>query len=105
MEFLNLTPHPLTLKTEGQTIEIPVSGQVARLNSSTEGDGLVRVRRMGQVIGLPEAKEGTLCVVSSMVMSAACAQGRTDVVAPAGDIRDAQGRIVGTTHFVREARK
>lgn len=102
MQFVNLTPHPITLKNEGQTLEIAVAGAPARVSQSTEGDGVVRIRRMGELVGLPEPKEGVIFIVSSIVMSAACAQGRTDVIAPAGDVRDDKGRIIATTFFVRE---
>jgi hypothetical protein len=59
--------------------------------------GLVKVTRMrrrpGPLVGLPPAESGVRYLVSRITASAA--YGRTDLVFPFGEWRDAQGRITG----------
>lgn len=78
MEFINLTPHIVRLNS-GK--EFPPSGIVARVSSSYREvmSGMFRVE-FGEVVGLPEEKEGTMYIVSGMV---AAATNRKDVVSPA----------------------
>lgn len=85
-----------------EAIRIPPSGSEARVQSYTAGTGVVRIRKTGQLVGLPAPREGVLYIASSMVVARACSEGRTDVVAPACDIRSTYGKILGTSHFVRE---
>jgi hypothetical protein len=106
-EWVNLTPHEINFRPAANTglceRTIPSVGS-ARLNSSVEAEGIIRQRRLGCIVGLPEPTPGCIFIASSMVADAANAAGRTDVVAPAGDIRDAQGRIIGTSYFVQNVR-
>jgi len=106
-EWVNLTPHEINFRPAANTglceRTIPSVGS-ARLNSSVEAEGIIRQRRLGCIVGLPEPAAGIVYIASSMVADAANAAGRTDVVAPAGDIRDAQGRIIGTSYFVQNVR-
>jgi len=103
MEFVNLTSHDVVIYPEDkEPVRIPPSGTEARVQSYTSGTGVVRIRKAGPLVGLPEAKEGVLYIASSMVVAKACANGRTDVVAPACDVRSQSGRIIGASHFVRE---
>lgn len=108
MKFINLTPHGITVRTAGGDIEIPASGQVARVGEqSTDAgvlDGIPVVDcRLGQVTGLPEPVEGTVYIVSPMVSGAV--KGRSDVVAPdtgpASVVRDSDGKIVAVRRFRR----
>ena len=80
-KFVNLTPHALALNS-GEVI--PASGQVARVKASFsefDADGICR-QVFGDVEGLPAAKEGTILIVSALVL-AALKGSRADVVAPA----------------------
>ena len=98
--MINLTQHPIVI---GSTT-IPPSGTVARVSTVErvvgEFNGVPVIERsFGEVVGLPE--EGTPCIVSAMVASAA--PGRKGVFAPdtgATAIRDEQGRVVAVTRLV-----
>jgi hypothetical protein len=99
MNFINLTPHAINLNN-GNTF--PPSGQVARVSSSFSEivDGLC-CQEFGEVVGLPEPKEGVLYIVSGLIMSAS---DRTDIVAPATGhseaIRNGKGQIVSVPCFI-----
>ena len=109
--FINLTPHTIVLHGRNGRVEIPASGNVARVSQTRsvldEDAGpeyghvdLVRYRP-DQVTGLPTPEPGTIYIVSGQVL-VACA-GRSDVFAPdtdKGAVRDPGGRIVGTTALV-----
>ena len=76
-----MTPHVINLN-DGRAF---ASMGVARVSASfTEFDenGVCR-QEFGEVVGLPEPKDGVLYIVSALVLSAVKAQGRTDCVAPA----------------------
>lgn len=101
MEFINCTPHAIVLNN-GQTYE--PSGSIPRVSSSYsifDKDGICS-QVFGEVEGLPEEKEGTVLIVSAMVLSASS---RKDLVAPATGhpetIRNKKGHIVSVPGFVR----
>lgn len=115
MEFVNLTPHPITLRTfEGDLIvdlTVAPSGQVARVAQFPSEVivlagfpvPVVTAPRFGAVEGLPEPEGGVAYIVSGLVL--AHTSDRGDVFAPAtgpGDnpVRDADGRIVAVTRLV-----
>lgn len=98
MKIINLTPHAVTVA--GITIE--PSGIVARVSATTADAGSVDFNETsipltttvyGEVQGLPDQRDDTLLIVSSMV--AARCKDRTDVFIPNEPIRDAEGRIIG----------
>ena len=104
--MINLTPHAISVQLpSGETQTFPPSGQVARVATREIAgeavDGMPTVyRRLQAAEGLPP--EGTLCLVSAMVLSAC--PGREGVYAPdTGNtaIRDAGGNIVAVTRLVR----
>lgn len=95
-----MTPHALTLN-DGTVI--PASGTVARVSASFtdfDANGVCR-QVFGDVMGLPEEKEGTLIIVSALVLAAS---DRKDLVAPATGHeackRDERGMIVSVPGFV-----
>jgi len=116
VKFVNLTPHAIVIfLPNGNKLEIPPSGQVARVAtyrnqvgtlSTPEGEiPLVRVE-YGEVEGLPERpEEGTVYIVSLVVAQAVKASpslaalwtGRLLVpdTSPQGAVRDSEGRIIG----------
>ena len=98
MKYINLTPHVINLIGVG---ELPSSG-LARVKDTLTGDGMLKIRTYGAIEGLPEAKDNTIYIVSSMVMSQAVKQGRTDVYAPADFLRDSDGKIVGCKNLCRD---
>lgn len=103
MKLLNLTPHAITVVTlqNDDHFTVPPCGQVARLAVSRERlpdieiDGLpVQLVHptLGAVEGLPEPKEGVICLVSALVAEAVR---RPDVMSPGELIRDKEGVITG----------
>ena len=103
MEFVNCTPHALTVHGLGT---IAPSGIVPRCATvRTEADAVDGVRvvkqTLGAVQGLPEPKADTVYIVSAMVLGALNGT-RSDVVAPdtgADAIRE-NGQIVAVRGFV-----
>ena len=100
-EIINLTPHAISFVTEDGThiLTIEPSGALARVSARTEKTGAVingiPVTRTvyGIVEGLPEPKDGTIYLVTSIV--AARCHDREDVFIPNESVRDEQGRIIG----------
>lgn len=110
MNVINLTPHDVTIASPAGEF-IYESAGVARVATlpaeSTAVEGLpcpvIPSPVFGEVEGLPAPVEGTVYLVSGLVL-ARCA-GRSDVFAPAtgpkdGAIRDAGGRILAVTRLV-----
>ena len=109
--FINCTPHSIFVTIhpdwrDDRWLEYPASGQVARVATVREDCGLQGPHRVvrqsfGQVEGLPEPVEGTIYIVSGMVLSA-LAGSRPDCVAPdtgADAIRE-QGQVKAVRGFV-----
>lgn len=102
MKIKNLTPHPLSLVGEGGgTLEVPASGQLARLAVTRTAldpvtvDGvtlLVSRPTFGEITGLPPAEAGVIIVVSALVAEAA---NRADVFSPGELIRSPEGAVIG----------
>ena len=100
-KFINLTPHTINEITTGAAIE--PSGSLARVATESVEAGrtynniaLYRTT-YGEVEGLPEAVDGTVYIVSGMVLAAI--SDRQDVVAPGELVRDADGKPVGCKGF------
>ena len=102
--FVNCTPHPIRLN-DGRIFE--PSGTIARVSQSiSEFDqNSIAVQSFGAVTGIPQPEEGTVYIVSALVLGRAQAEGRSDVVAPATGhkacIRDEKGFIVSVPGFIR----
>lgn len=102
VQFVNCTPHDLTLN-DGTTHK--ASGVVARVSASFtdfDAEGICQ-QVFGEVTGIPEPKEGTLYIVSALVLAAS---DREDLVAPATGhpscVRNEKGLIVSVPGFVRK---
>lgn len=122
--MVNLTPHAIkfmyplynedgTIAEYELDIEVPASGQIARVAAKTipvmtdEIDidsnvvqepytinGIpVTTTEFGEVENLPDPEPGTIYIVSSLV--AQRVPERTDVFIPNESVRDSEGRIVG----------
>lgn len=106
IEVVNLTPHAINI-VGGPTFE--PSGEVARISSTNESVGELVIngelislitQEFGEIIGLPEEKEGTLFIVSGLIFSNSS---RKDLLVPGEQVRDEQGRVIGCKSFqVRE---
>lgn len=97
-KFINLTPHTITLNNG---TEYHASGKVARVANKFSNFccGFYE-----DIENLPEPEEGTIYIVSAMVLAAAKEKGRTDVVAPATGHPDCvrkDGFIVSVPGFVK----
>jgi hypothetical protein len=105
--IVNLTPHPLRFfDSDGIEIAvIPPSGQMARIatqpapagNSTMTLDGAtipVEGVGYGELVGLPEAQEGTHYVVPLLTALAAPAN-RTDLLVPHRQMRNSEGTVIG----------
>jgi hypothetical protein len=111
VKLVNLTPHEVVvLDANNVVLRVPPSGQVARVAVKEELVGTVNgvpVYRTtyGAIEGLPEPEQGTIYIVSLLVLQAMAGK-RSDLVAPntsptpLGAVRDAQGRIIGVRSFV-----
>ena len=103
MRYRNFTPHSIVLNS-GEVFEPEGLARVSASFSEFDENG-VCTQVFGEVTGLPAPEEGVLLIVSAMVLSAAQAQGRTDVVAPATGhpscLRNEAGHIVSVPGFVR----
>jgi hypothetical protein len=106
VKFVNLTPHEITIVRGDEKIVIPPSGLVARVRATEEKvgevDGIpVVVVNYGDVENLPAPEDGTIYLVSQIVLGAV--RGRSDVLAPntgKGAVRDAHGNVAGVTSLI-----
>lgn len=105
MKIINLTPHDIVI-TDGPTF--PPSGIVARVSVQQVDVGdingiPVKAQTFGDIVDLPAPQDGTVFIVSAIVLAAAKAAGRTDVVAPdtSNAVRNDQGHIVSVPGFIK----
>lgn len=103
MKFVNVTPHAIVLNN-GVCFASEGVARVAASFSAFDADGCCS-QEFGEVTGLPAPQEGVLYIVSGLVLTAAKAAGRDDVVAPATGhpevVRNEAGHIVSVPGFVR----
>lgn len=100
MNIVNLTPHALNIYDENRNLVLVVepSGTVARVNVTRklhrhlEGIPLYSTW-YGDLLGLPEAEDNTICVVSAMVRAAV--PHRHEVFAPGELLRNEAGQVIG----------
>lgn len=101
MTFVNCTPHAISLNN-GTTFS--PSGIVPRVSCSftdADADGICS-QVYGDIQGLPDPVDGTVYIVSAMVLAGSS---RGDLVAPATGhpdvVRNDKGHIVSVPCFVR----
>lgn len=98
MTFINLTPHTINIVTDGETINVPPSGDVARVATNYRvvdniNDVPIYECFYGDLTGLPEANGVDRYIVSGMIKTAV--PHRTDVFSPGELVRDENGKPVG----------
>lgn len=108
-KIVNLTPHVINLiyPVDGEEdfrMDIEPSGETARVvceatEIARETDDLIPIfeQKYGEIEGLPAPQDDTYYIVSSLIISAAQAEGRTtsDLLTPAAQVRDDEGRVIG----------
>ena len=112
VKLVNLTPHEVVVLNDANNVvlRVPPSGQVARVSAQEKVVGTINgvplvKTEYGEVQGLPDPQQGTIYIVSLLVLQAMAGK-RSDLVAPntsptpLGAVRDAQGRIIGVRSFV-----
>lgn len=112
VRVVNLTPHPVGICHSGGVINIPPSGQLARVvisyfdHDSYLIDGVsIPIRAIDpptSIVGLPPPEPHLIYIVSWQCLQIAATMGRTDVCAPDthGATRDADGHIVGVPGLI-----
>lgn len=99
--LINLTPHILNIiAADGSTVYIPPKGNdnIARVSSNSTIVGTiiginVTQQTFGKVMGLPDAQDGVILIVSRMVKDRV--PDRNDVMVPGTPVRDTEGKIIG----------
>ena len=100
--FINLTPHDITILVNGEKRIFPASGQVLRL-AEIRGeprwvDGVPIVKKEFRIGGhLPPEQDDTLYIVSLVVKQAY--PNRTDFICADDLIRNERGEIVAARGF------
>jgi len=112
LKIINLTPHEIVVRLDGQPERrFAPEATPARVevwtNPALDVDGIPCVtRRYGAVTGLPSEQVGVVYLVSPLVAAAARREGRRDVfvpdTSPDSVVRDAVGRIVGVRRLAME---
>lgn len=102
-KLINLTNHDINEVYTGT--RIPTSLNQARVNTYKEqvdtihGMPVFDIKSNG-VIGVPEPVEGTIYIVSALVLRHA--KGRTDLICPGNPVRNEKGNVIGCQGFKRE---
>jgi hypothetical protein len=102
--IINMTPHSINVIVNGVEIAtFPPSGDTVRIEStqieSGEVDGIPAfIVEYGKPAGVPPVMPGIYYIVSGMVKSAM--PERTDFVAPAAQVRNEKGQVVGCAGFI-----
>lgn len=106
MTFVNCTPHPIRLLgSDNQVVlSLPRGEVIPRLSQSTrQVDVVNRVpiteTQFGETQDLPDPQEGTLLIVSRLVLTAN--PDRNDLVVPNELVRDTEGNIIGCQSLAR----
>lgn len=108
MKIINLTPHPLKIqKLDGSFLELPKpeAGNLIprRTAKSVQMDPIegvaIATTVFGEVENLPSVQEGTIYIVSRLVVDGA--PDRTDLFAPGELLRDPEGNIIGAKGLAR----
>ena len=102
MNIINLTPHTINEVTTSSSYA--PSGIVARLDSSSKQvdtvNGIPMYEKLwGNIKNLPDAVEGTMYIVSGIMLDAGASQGRTDLLAPGELVRNKAGLPIGCKGF------
>ena len=112
MAIFNLTPHPLTIvNAKGEAVAFPkpdAGVSIPRVETRTEVvnvvDGITVYKTVfGEVVNLPEPKDGDFYIVSRLVISA-CADRNIPhdhLLAPGHLLRDEEGKIIGAEGLSR----
>lgn len=88
IKVINLVPHNVNIFMDGHIVEVPPSGQMVRVISSRElSNTMIGVQgyriRNPKIVGLPDAQDGVMYIVSGEVRAELSHyEERPDVVSP-----------------------
>ena len=105
MKIINCTPHPINLISQDGTItSLPKGEVVPRLTQSTKQVDIVNgisitETTFGGTTDLPDYQEGTVLIVSRMILEAN--KDRNDLLVPNELVRDESGNIAGCKSLAR----
>ena len=105
MNIINCTPHPINLISQnGDEISLPKGEVVPRLTQSTKQvdtiNGIsITETTFGETQDLPDYQEGTVLIVSRMILEAN--KDRNDLLVPNELVRDVGGNIIGCKSLAR----
>ena len=110
IKIINLTPHTITIQTEGETYNVEPSGTVARVEQLPKAIGYIGDADISyvkyeysDVKDLPDPQPDTIYLVSGMVLAAV--KNRDDVYAPDTSprsvVRDEKGNIIAVKNLVK----
>ena len=119
MQIINCTPHPIRIYSKdtpdtvadvetGVTLELPPSGQFARLAEKVTSEDTATVDGVkvpvaevsyAEVQGLPEPHPAKRYVVP--LVTALAARGRDDLLTPYDQVRNTEGAVVGCRRLGR----
>ena len=105
MQFINCTPHPITLISQDGSFSIFPKGEIVpRLVQNTvEVDTIngvsITETSFGETTNLPEKQEGVYLIVSRMILEAN--KDRNDLLVPNELVRDEAGVIIGCKSLSR----
>jgi hypothetical protein len=107
MQIINLTPHDINVVLPEGIRTFPKSGAEARATperlAGPTVDGMPSVTvTLGDVTGLPEPAEGTIYLVSMVIVDKL--PEREDIFAPGELVRDPDGRVIGCRGLARSPR-
>ena len=115
----NMTPHTITLVVDGIRVDFPSEGIIRAKQADTKVDEIVTDLDLGnssagftipvffstffEPEGVPELKDDTIYIVSSLAFQSLKAHGYNMkyFVIPSGTIRDESGKIIGCKGFAR----
>ncbi len=108
MNLINLTPHDINVVGLDGKVTIPKSGKIARCSTKTMASKNIEFEdvtipvyatTIGSVEGLLDEEDGTMFIVSRMVLDAA--KDRADLLAPGELVRDEKGNPIGCKGLTR----
>jgi hypothetical protein len=109
MLIVNATPHDVVVIVNGDRRVFAKGDTLARVATHNVEIGTlmgipVSTQQIGSLVGLDDETVGVYYIVSSLCLEAGKLEGRGDLLAPTGVIRDEKGVIIGCSGFTSSAK-